>query len=143
MPACLTLTKLEFPVDAVNKKLKLIYPGVVAAANPTGVADFLILCHANYRAKRDGDELQRELDDFLRLELVMCPWLPVKPNPRPGLKCSKALPWASKTSRWASIKFILIYLAHIHVDALKIFTVQTLCVFSLLCFPPGIKKISP
>lgn len=65
IPACLILTKLEFPVDAVNKKLKLISPGVVTAAKPTGAADFLILCHANDRAQRDGDELQRELDDFL------------------------------------------------------------------------------
>lgn len=83
---------------------------MVIEAKPTGAADFLILCHANNRAQRDGDELQRELDDFLGLELMMCPWLPVKCNLRPGLNWSKAISWASKTSRWASRKFVTIYI---------------------------------
>lgn len=108
---------------------------MVTAAKTTLVSDFLILCHANNRAQSDGEELQRELDDFLGLELVMCPWLPVKCNLRWGLNWRKAIPWAFKTSRWASRKFMIIYLGHIYVVALKIFTAKFFFFFSL-----GIKK---
>lgn len=124
------------PNDAAEKKGNSSIPGVVTAAKPTGVTDFLVLCHATYRAQRSGDgPPQRELDAFLEPELVM------SPQPlRPGLNWRKAIPWACDTSKWASRRFTMIFSVYLCVaDFTEIFTVQTLSTVSLF-FSLGIKK---
>lgn len=112
---------------------------MVTAAKPTGAADFLIPCHANNWAQRDGDELQRELADFVGLEQVMCPWLLVKHNLRPGLHCSEAISWTSKTSRWVeSRKLVTIYI--IPTLLLLRFLLWKHCELFWFFFPLGIKN---